>query len=62
MARDIYEDHDAADAEQPQDGLGNALIILTTVLLLAAFLVMHSGLKKHFNEGLFKDSSTSSTE
>jgi hypothetical protein len=53
MARDIYQDSDAADAEQPREGLGSALVILTTVLLIGALIVMETARKKHFNEGLF---------
>ena len=55
MARDIYQDHDAADAEQPREGLASALVILTTLLMIGALVVMEMGRKKHFNEGLFKD-------
>jgi hypothetical protein len=57
MARDIYEDVD--EAEAPRDGLANGLVILTTLLLVGAFLVMQQALKKHFNEGMFADKTTS---
>jgi hypothetical protein len=61
MARDIYEDTDAADAEQPGEGLANGLVILTTLLLLGAFLVMEMALKKHFNSGFLADQAQGGT-
>lgn len=62
MARDIYEDTDAADAEPKGEGLANALVIVTTILLLGAVIVMQQALKKHFNQGWFKSSTPISTE
>ena len=54
MARDIVVDTDAQDAEAPRsEGLGNALVFVTTLLLLVAFLVMHVALNEHFAAGLF---------
>ena len=53
MARDIYEDADAVDAEPKGEGLSNALVIVTTILLLGACIVMQQALKKHFNAGMF---------
>ena len=45
---------DAQDAEAPRsEGLGNALVFVTTLLLLGAFLVMHVALNDHFSVGLF---------
>ena len=62
MARDIYEDTDAADAEPKGEGLANALVIVTTLLLLGAVIVMQQALKKHFNKGWFGGPTQSSTE
>ena len=61
MARDIYEDTDAVDAEPKGEGLSNGLVIVTTILLLAACVVMQQALKKHFNAGMFADKSAAST-
>jgi hypothetical protein len=55
MARDSFEDVDKADAESGPDHLANAVVILTTVVLLAACFVMQKGLAKHFNAGMFAD-------
>lgn len=38
-----------------KDSLGNALIYVTTVVLLLAFFVMESALAKKFNAGMFRD-------
>ena len=38
MARDTYEDIDAVDAEPKGEGLSNALVIVTTLLLLGAVI------------------------
>jgi len=63
MARDVYEDADAVDAELKGEGLSSALVIVTTVLLLGALIVMQNALKKHFGENWFsKESAVSSTE
>jgi hypothetical protein len=56
MARDIYEDHDEV-AEAPQDLLGSGLVILTTIVLLAALFFMQKALAKHYNAGMFADES-----
>lgn len=54
MARDQIIDNDAQDAEVPRtDGLGNALVFVTTLLLVGAFLVLQVALKEHFSIGLF---------
>jgi hypothetical protein len=52
-ARDVYEDHDPAEA--PREGLASGLVVLTTLLLIGAFLVMELARKKHFGDGLFGD-------
>ena len=59
MARDIYEDHDEV-SEAPRDGLGNGLVMLTTLVLLVACFFMQKALKEHYNEGLMADKTTRS--
>lgn len=59
MARDIYDDIDAVDAEPKGEGLSNALVIVTSILLLGACIVMQLALKKHFNAGMFADKTAS---
>ena len=54
-AKDVYEDHDEMSAEPRKEGLGNGLVIVTTLVLIAAVVLMQQGLKKHFNEGFFAD-------
>jgi len=61
MARDIYEDHDEV-SEAPKDGLGNGLVILTTVVLLAAIFFMQKALKEHYSAGFLADKKAASTE
>ena len=61
MARDVYEDHDEMTAEPRKEGLGSALVIVTSLVLVLALVVMHQGLKKHFNEGFFADKKASSS-
>jgi hypothetical protein len=55
MARDVYEDKEEAAAAPRSDGLGSALVIVTTLVLLLAFVFMQQALKKHFNAGMFAD-------
>lgn len=62
MARDIYADADAVDAEPKGDGLANALVIVSTLVLLGACIVMQLAIKKHFNAGMFKDKNVESVE
>ncbi len=54
MARDVYEDHDETTATRPE-GLGNALIYLTFLILATALFLSQNVLKKHFNVGMFAD-------
>lgn len=61
MARDVYEDSDAVDAEPKKEGLVNGLVIVTTLILLGACIVMQQALKKHFNAGMFADKTDSRT-
>ncbi len=58
MARDIYEDHDELEGEAPKDGLGNGLVIMTTIILLVACWAMQTALKDHFNAGMFAEKTT----
>ena len=55
MARDIYEDHDELDTEPAKDGLGNGIIIMTTIVLLVACWSIQTALKDHFNAGMFAE-------
>jgi hypothetical protein len=48
MARETFEDVD----EVRTDSLANGVVIMTTILLLAAIFVMQKGLKEHFNAGM----------
>jgi hypothetical protein len=59
MARDIYEDHDEV-SEAPREMLSTGLIILTTLVLLAACFFMQKALNKHYQDGLFADKAASS--
>jgi hypothetical protein len=58
MARDTYEDVDQADAEAKPDAFGSSIIILTTVVLLAACYTMQKALEKHFQAGMFAPKQT----
>ena len=53
MARDIYEDADAVDAEPKGEGLSNALVIVTTILLLGALVVLGGSAAAPFIYTLF---------
>ncbi|MDA1194986.1 MAG: hypothetical protein O2894_07345 [Planctomycetota bacterium] len=52
MARDIYEDHDEVSVAQGEM-LSSGLIIVTTLVLLAACFFMQKALGEHYGEGLF---------
>lgn len=53
MAKDVYETHD--EHEAPRDGLGNGVIILTTLVLLAAIFVIQKAMADKFNAGMLAD-------
>jgi hypothetical protein len=53
MARDVYETSDTQEVVVPKDGLGNGLVILTTIFLLIALILVQQAMKKHFNTGFF---------
>ena len=55
MARDTYETTDELETRVRPDGLGNALVIVTTIILLAAFIVCEKSIAKHYNGGMFSD-------
>jgi hypothetical protein len=48
MARETFEDVD----EVRPDHLANGVVIMTTLLLVAAIFVMQKALKDHFNGGM----------
>jgi len=52
MARDIYEDHDEV-SEAPREMLSTGLVIVTTLVLLAAVFFMEKARAEHYNDGLF---------
>lgn len=58
MARDVYETSDTKEVVVPKDGLGNGLVILTTIALLLAVILVQYAMKKHFNTGFFGDNKT----
>lgn len=53
MAKTDYRDVDAEDTEAAPEGLGNGLIVVTTLLLLGAFIVIELALKHNFGAGMF---------
>jgi hypothetical protein len=55
MARDTYENKDELDAPAAPETLGNALIIVTTVVLIGAFVLVQQALAKHYGAGMFGD-------
>ena len=58
MARDIYEDHDEV-SEAPPERLSSGLVIVTTLVLIAAVFFMQKALGHHYNEGMFADKQSS---
>ena len=59
MARDIYEDHDEV-SEPAREMLSSGLIILTTLVLLAAVFFMQKALNNHYKTGFFAENSAPS--
>jgi len=51
MAKDTYESTDPYEA--PKDGLGNALIVLTTIILLIAVIVIQKAMAAKYDAGMF---------
>ena len=62
MARDTYETSDAAENVIPKDGLGNGLVILTTLALLGAIVLVNMAMKKHYDTGMFGNSKVPNPE
>ena len=56
MARDTFENKDEMDAPAQKDGLGNALVVITAVVLLIAFILTQQALKEQYSAGMFADS------
>ena len=56
MAREVSETSDQEEVVERKDGLGNALVIATTLVLLLAIVLVHQAMKKHFGTGLFGNS------
>lgn len=55
MARDTYETTDELEVRTNPDALGNALIVVTSIILLTAFIVCEKSIAKHYNGGMFSD-------
>lgn len=51
MARDTYEDYDEA-GEAPREMLSTGLVIVTTLVLLAAIFFMEKARAEHYDDGL----------
>lgn len=54
MARDTYEDYDEA-SEAPREMLSTGLVIVTTLVLLAACFFMEKARAHHYDDGLLAD-------
>ena len=52
----VYETSDETEVVKAKDGLGNGLVVLTTIALLLAIVLTHQAMKKHFNTGFFGQS------
>jgi hypothetical protein len=50
---DEYVTHDEMDAATRHDGVGVALIYVTTILLLVGIYLMQAAAKDKFNTGMF---------
>ena len=58
MAKDSFETHDEMDVSaHAREGLGNAVIILTAIVLLVAIVVMQKAMGDKFNAGMFSSPS-----
>ena len=51
MAKDTYETHD--EMEPAKDGLGSGIVLVTTLLLLAAVFVIQKAMGEKFDRGMF---------
>lgn len=59
MAKDTYESHD--EMEAPRDGLGNGLVVVTTLLLLVAIWAVQRAMADKFDRGMFGKTTTTGT-
>jgi hypothetical protein len=55
VAKDTIDNKDELDAPTARDGLGNALIFVTTLVLLVAFFVMEKAIADKFGAGMMGD-------
>ena len=62
MARDSFDNKDELDVPVQRDNLGNALVIVTTVILLVAFFLMEKTLKEKYNGGMMSDATAGATK
>jgi hypothetical protein len=53
MARDTFDNKDELDVAVKPDGLGNALVIVTTLVLLLAFVLAQQAARNQYNAGMF---------
>jgi len=58
MARDTFENKDEMDVAVKPDGLGNALVIVTTIVLVIAFVMITQAAKNQYNAGMFGDAAS----
>ncbi len=61
MARDTYEDYDEA-GEAPREMLSTGLVIVTTLVLLAAVFFMEKARAEQYGDGPLADKKAESTE
>jgi hypothetical protein len=50
---DKYVSNDPSETVVRRDGLGTALVVLTTLALIGALLLVEKAKEKHFDTGLF---------
>lgn len=58
MARDTYEDYDEV-SEAPREMLSTGLVIVTTLVLLAAVFFMEKARAHHYGDGMLADKNAS---
>jgi hypothetical protein len=61
MARDTFDNKDELDAPVQTDGLGNALVIVTTLVLLVAAVLAQQAAKNQYNAGMFGEGAAAAT-
>ena len=62
MARDTYDNRDEIEVAARPDGLGSALIYVTTIVLIVAVILAQQAAKNQYNAGLFGEASATSTK